>query len=146
MEWTLREGELWKPTETPSENPFFKQQEKASGGKDMKKCYLVYGSRGEYSDYREWCLRVFLDKEKAEQFRKAAENYLLDNHLFTRTEEETKWGRRVSWIKNPEWDWGQEEGLRCEACAKTNIWDTTGEYAEGYNFQGYSIDEIELKE
>lgn len=34
----------------------------------MKKIFVVFGSTGEYEDYREWNVRAFLNKKQAEKF------------------------------------------------------------------------------
>lgn len=45
----------------------------------MSQCYIVQGSSGEYADYVEWPVRVFLDKGKAEAFREELQAWLREN-------------------------------------------------------------------
>lgn len=92
-------------------------------------------------------MRAFRTRELAEQFREGAEKYLLDNGLFTRVERETKWGVKVYWVRNEDWNWFME-GVweKCELLSKENPFDPVREYESGYGFQGYSIDEILLEE
>ncbi len=37
----------------------------------MRKCYIVQGDTGEYSDRTDWTVRVFLSEEKARAFTEA---------------------------------------------------------------------------
>jgi len=109
------------------------------------KIFLVYGSKGSYSSYCEWDLKCFRSKTEAENFRDAAERYLLDNGLFTREEVETKWGRRIEWKRTEDFEWECWKD-NWQKLLKENPFDNGGDFDEGYGFDGYHIRELELEE
>lgn len=47
----------------------------------MKKCWVVVGMTGGYSDRTEWLVKAFLDKERAEAFISDADAWLLENKM-----------------------------------------------------------------
>ena len=114
----------------------------------MGKVYLVCGSRGSHSDYRDWVLKAFLDPQRAEEYRQAAENYLIEKGLLVKVEEDTKWGRRERWQLNEDWLWGDVEGsTKLGIVAKSNPYDPGKEECwEWSGFNGYTIAECELGE
>ena len=42
----------------------------------MTKCYIIKGSTGEYADYREWNVKVFLSELKAKTYCEGLNNLL----------------------------------------------------------------------
>jgi len=109
------------------------------------KIFLVYGSKGSHSVYREWPLRCFRSRTEAENFRDAAESYLLDNGLFTRELSNSKYDPGWKWIKTEDFEWGGWED-KWQKLLKENPFDTGGYFDEGYGFDGYHIRELELEE
>lgn len=72
-----------------------------------RQCWIVSGSTGEYSDARDWGVRVFTVREDADAFAAVANDWLRERSLHRSSDPLAEYEEREAAVESPpEWDSG----------------------------------------